>query len=129
MFLDTSVIVELLTSPKESERSGSLLRTMKDEPLSISEIQLGELSDWCLRNDIEPIGLIQKLTDIVSVFPLSERIVLQGSALKHTRPTGGFTKFRLIDGIIWASALELKETLLTLDQDFSGLENVIVLDS
>ena len=128
MFLDTSVMVELLTSPKESERSASLLRHMKDEPLSISAIQIGELSDWCLRNDIEPTGLMQSLKDIVSVLPLSERIILQGSWLKHTRRTGGFTKFSLIDGIILASAMELKETLLTLDQDFSGLGNVIVLD-
>lgn len=128
MFLDTSVIVELLTLAKGSERSTIILQQMKDESLSISAIQLGELSDWCYRNSIDPPTTIQKIKEIVSVLQLDERIILQGSGLKHDRRSNGFEKFSLTDGIILASAMVLKETLLTLDQDFSGLENVIVLD-
>jgi len=102
---------------------------MKDEPLTISAIQLGELSDWCYRNDIEPTGLIQTIKEIVAVLPPSERIILTGSRIKHKRRTEGWKRFSLMDGIIMASARELNETLLTLDQDFSGLDNVVVLDS
>lgn len=127
MFLDTSIIIEILISGKDSERSKRIFRLIEKEVITISIIQLGELSDWCLKNGIDPEEVIGFLKDIVNVMPLEEGIVMRGSQLKHQRRGDGVKKFSLTDGIILASAMELNERLLTLDTDFRDLENVIVL--
>ena len=127
MFLDTSIIIEILISGKDSEHSKRIFELIENENISISIIQLGELSDWCLKNGIDPEEVIGFLKDIVSVMPLEEGIVVKGSRLKHQRRSEGIEKFSLTDGIILACALELNERLLTLDTDFCELGNVIVL--
>ena len=126
MFLDTSVIVEILSLPAGSRRSVELLHAIGNEPPVMSVIQLGELSDWCLRGNRDPSVLIRNIREVISLVPVTEGIVLEGSRLKMQRRTAGYGTFSLMDGIILASAMELGETLLTLDQDFPGLGSVVV---
>jgi len=128
MFLDTSIIVDILLSEKNSTRLERIFDRIKDEQLYISIIQLGELSDWCLKNGIDPDEVIPLLREITNVLPLSENIILNGSKRKFERRTSGIEKFSLMDGIILASSIELNEKLLTLDTDYRNLENVIILE-
>lgn len=127
MFVDSSILIVLMAENGGASLVQSIVQRIRDEEIFISIIQLGELSDWALRHGIEVDQLISKIRTITTSIPLSERIILKGSRVKFNRRTDGFTKFSLIDGLIFASALELNERLLTLDTDFRDLENVMVL--
>ena len=128
MLLDTSVLIDLLLSEKGSERFERVYERITDEPVSISMIQLAEISDWCLMNGVEPAAALSRLKEVVDILPLNERILLRGSRFKYDMRTMGVKKFGLIDGIILASAEEFDEKLLTRDLDFRMADNAIVLE-
>ena len=101
---------------------------IKDEALFISVIQIGEISDWCLKNDIDPIERVSQLKRIVNIVPLSEKMCFDGSKINHTYRREGVTHFSLIDGIILASARSINQNLLTKDTDFEKAGDAIVLE-
>ena len=127
MFLDTSIIIEIFRSGKKSETFEEIFELIKDEPIFISVIQIGEISDWCLKNNINPEKRISKLKQILNVVPLSEKICLEGSKIKHNIRKKGMKKFSLIDGIILSSARSINQKLLTMDKDFRKINDTIVL--
>jgi predicted nucleic acid-binding protein len=109
MFLDTSIIIEIFQSKKKSETFEEIYELIKDDPIFISVIQMGEISDWCLKNNINPEKRIFKLKQILNVVPLSEKICLEGSKIKYNIRKKGTKKFSLIDGIILSSARSIKK--------------------
>lgn len=127
MFLDTSIIIDILTHKKNSDQFKTIFSRIKDEPLYISIIQLGELSDWCYKNNVEVNKKIQQIKKMVTIIPLDETICLHGSKIKHIARKKGNKKFSLIDGLILASANSVDENLLTKDTDFSNCSQAIVL--
>ena len=127
MFLDTSIIIEIFQSKKKSETFEEIYELIKDEPIFISVIQMGEISDWCLKNNINPEKRIFKLKQILNVVPLSEKICLEGSKIKYNIRKKGTKKFSLIDGIILSSARSINQKLLTMDKDFRKINDTIVL--
>ena len=127
MFLDTTIVVEVLRSRRESERFGRILEAIEDDPLFISMLQLAELSDWCLENSIDLSEWISRLKGIVGVVPLSEDICLEGSRIKREMRERGASKFGLLAGIILASARSIDQKLLTTDSDFRGAEDAVVI--
>jgi predicted nucleic acid-binding protein len=127
MFLDTSIIIEILRSVKKSRRFEDIFDLIEDEILFISMIQLSEISDWCLSNNIEPENRIKKIKNIVNVIPLTEEICLEGSRLKHEMRKKGISKFSLIDGLIIASARMVNQNLLTTDSDFRKITEAIIV--
>jgi len=129
MFLDTSIIIEMMISPRGSERFEEIFEIVKFKDVYISIIQLGEVSDWCLKNNVDPHEVISSIKDICTLVPLSEEVVLAGSKLKSERRKARKNKFSLMDGLIMASARSINQKLLTLDADFSDLEDVIQLSS
>ena len=54
MFLDTSIIIEYYRSDKGSDVFKKIYDYVKDDNIYISIIQLGEISDYCYNNQIEP---------------------------------------------------------------------------
>lgn len=127
MFLDTSIIVEIFRSGKNSETFKEIFELIKDEPIFISVIQMGEISDWCLRNNINPEKRIDKLKQILNVVPLSEKICIECSKIKHNIRKNKTSKFSLIDGIILSSARSINQKFLTMDKDFRKINDSIVL--
>ena len=127
MFLDTTIVVEVLRSRRESERFGRILEAIEDDPLFISMLQLAELSDWCLENSIDLSEWISRLKGIVGVVPLTEDICLEGSRIKRGMRERGLSKFSLLDGIILASARSIDQKLLTTDTDFRKAEDAVVI--
>ncbi len=127
MFLDTTIVVEVLRSGRESRRFRRILEAIKDDPLFISMLQLAELSDWCLENSIDPSDRISRLKGIVGVVPLTEGICLEGSKIKRGMRERGVSKFSLLDGIILASARSIDQKLLTSDSDFRKAEDAVVI--
>lgn len=128
MFLDTSVVVELLLNETGSKRFEQIFSAIKAEPVFISLVQLGEVSDWCLANQLDPPEVLSRLKEIVEIVPLTEQAVLHGSRLKQEMRSLGASKFSLLDGLILAGAMELGETLLTFDGDFRHSEMAVVLE-
>jgi len=127
MFLDTSVIIEIFRSEKSSKTFGEIYELIKDEPLFISVIQIGEISDWCLKNNIDPEKRMSKLRQLLNIIPLSEKLCFEGSQVKFNLRKKGISKFSLIDGIILASARSINQKLITKDKDFRKIKDAIVL--
>ena len=127
MFLDTSIIVEIFRTGKDTKKFEEIYSYIKDEPLFISVIQLGEISDWCLKNKINPKERISKLKQILNIIPLSEKICIEGSQIKYKMRKRKIGKFSLIDGLILASAQSINQELITTDKDFQKAKDVIIL--
>ncbi len=127
MFLDTSIIIEIFKLGKDTKKFEEIYNFIKDEPLFMSVIQIGEISDWCLRNKINPKERIDKLKKILNIIPLSEKICLEGSNIKYEMRNLKLRKFSLFDGIILASARSINQKLITTDQDFKKAEDIILL--
>ena len=100
---------------------------IKEEPLFISLLQIGEISDWCLKNHINPERRVTKLKQILNVIPLNEKICYDAAHIKFNTRKKGVTKFSLIDGIILASARSINQKLLTMDNDFRTFNDAIVI--
>jgi predicted nucleic acid-binding protein len=100
---------------------------LKDEPIFISIIQIGEISDWCLKNHIDPEKRITKLKQILNVIPLNEKICFEAAHIKYTIRKKGVTKFGLLDGIVLASARSINQQLLTTDNDFRTISDAVVV--
>lgn len=127
MFLDTSIIIEIFRNDKNSKKFQDLYTYIKDEPLFVSIIQIGELADWCLKNNIDPEKRITKLKQILNVIPLNEKICYDAAQLKYSIRKKGVTKFGFLDGIVLASARSINQCLLTTDSDFRKLSDAIVI--
>jgi len=127
MFLDTTIIIELLQGDKRSKRIEKILALIKDEPLFVSVIQLGELSDWCISAKIDPLKPISQIKDIANIIPINEKIASEGAEIKHEMRKSSIKKFSLMDGLILASARSINQNLLTSDTDFRKAKDAIVI--
>jgi predicted nucleic acid-binding protein len=127
MFLDTSIIIEIFRNDKNSKTFQDIYTYIKDEPIFISIIQIGELSDWCLKNRIDPEKRITKLKQIINVIPLNEKICYEAAIIKYTIRKKGVIKFGLLDGIVLASARSINQRLLTTDNDFRTINDAVVV--
>ncbi len=128
MFLDTSVLVELLINDATSGRFKAIYDHIESEPAFISTVQIAELADWCLANHIDPAEALDLIGQIAELTPMDESTLITAARLKREMRTQGAAKFSLMDGIILASARAMNEQLLTFDSDFRPAEDVIVLD-
>lgn len=125
MFLDTSVLIEILAGSDEVVTF--VEKVAEKEHLMFSVVQVGELADWCYSNKFDPSTVLNKLKNLATVVGITEDICLDGSRIKHKQRRAGKFKFSLIDGLIVASAISFEQKLLTKDGDFEGLENVVIL--
>ncbi len=127
MFLDSSAIVELMRSGKDSKRAEKILGYIENELLFISVIQLGEVNDWCIANCSDPAARISQLKEIFNIIPLNDVISIKASEIKREMRMQKVTKFSLMDGLILASARYIGQTLLTLDTDFRKAEDTVII--
>jgi predicted nucleic acid-binding protein len=127
MFLDTSIIVEILRANTKSNRFQQIFDLIKDELLFISMAQIGELSDWCLKNKIDPEERIADILEMVNTVQTDTEIGIEGARIKHSMRGKGLKRFSLMDGIILASARSVDQKLLTADTDFRKAEDAILI--
>ena len=128
MFLDTSVIIELLAQERGPNLSDEILDITKDEKLYMSIVQIGELTDWCIRKDEDISLTIDTVKQIVNVIPLNNIICIKASQMKNEMRQKGIEKFGLMDGIVLASAISINQKLLTIDNDFRKAKEAIILN-
>jgi predicted nucleic acid-binding protein len=127
MLLDTSVIVEIFRSPSTSRRFKRIAREMGDEEAFVSQVQLAEVADWAIRNGVSARERVSSVKDFARVVPLDEEICLEAPTIKNRRREAGHSDFSLMDGIILATARSISQRMLTLDRDFEGEADCIVL--
>jgi len=127
MFLDTSILIEIFRNDQKTKTFQEIYKHIKDEPLFISLIQIGEISDWCLKNNIDPEKRITKLKQILNVIPLNEKICYEAAHIKYKIRKKGVAKFGLLDGIVLASARSINQRLLTTDSDFRTISDAVVV--
>ena len=127
MFLDTSVIIELLAQERGPRLSDEIMELTKDEKLYMSIAQMGEVTDWCIRKEEDISLTINTVQQFVNVLPLNEIICIKASMIKDEMRRKGVDKFGLMDGIVLASAMSINHTLLTMDEDFKMSESAMVL--
>ncbi len=125
MFLDTNIIIEILRGNQKVVRY--VERIAEKEFLLFSVVQIGEIADWCHLNNLDPFKVLEEVKNIATPVEINESICLEGSNIKKDQRKRGKRKFSLMDGIIAASAIILEQKLITLDKNFEGIENVILL--
>jgi predicted nucleic acid-binding protein len=137
MFLDTSVIIEVLTHGKDHRRIFRQILEQVETSAGdstdfeyISMVQLAEISDWCAKNDILVKDVIESVKELAQiVVPLDEAISELSGFIKFEKRQKGFGDFGLIDAIILASARSVDQKLLTFDTHFLGESDCVVLAS
>ena len=127
MFLDTSALLGLFENEPESQEFQDIFRMTMGEPMYISIIQMGEVSDWCIRNGHDVSDLMNTVNKLVNVLPVNEIICLKASQTKQEMRKKGAEKFGLIDAIILESARSISQKLLTADRDFKMSRSAVVL--
>ena len=127
MFLDTSIIIEILAGRKGSTVKEEVFAAIGASPLYFSAVQFAEIADICMNNGEDAEKRIRQVKDIVSVTSLDDNICLQAAAIKLHMRKKGCNKFSLVDGIVLASARSVGEKLLTLDTDFRMAKDAFVM--
>jgi predicted nucleic acid-binding protein len=127
VLLDTSAIVEIFRSPAESAGFERIRGGIGDEEVYVSTVQLAEIADWAARNAAPPKERVEAIKEMARIVPLDERICLDAATIKQGRRKAGHDDFGLIDGMILATARSIGQRVLTMDKDFSGEKDCVVI--
>ena len=129
MLLDTSAIIEIFRNPAGSLRFEEITKKIGDEEVYVSIVQLAEISDWAFKNKVPAEERIQAVKEIARMVPLDEEICQNAAEIKQRHRKAGRNKFGIIDGIILATARSLGQHVLTLDEDFAGEKDCVIVKS
>lgn len=127
MLLDSSVIIEIFRKPSGSKEFEKITAAIGDGEAYVSIVQLAEVADWANRNGAPPKERVDAVRELARIVPLDEGICLDAAAIKRQRCKTGHDDFGLIDGIILASARSIGQRVLTLDDDFLGEDDCVVI--
>lgn len=123
MLLDTSAWVEYFKGTKEGEKVKSII---KNNVIYICPITIAELSNWCYKNNKDPVEYIKIIKNLSTYLELSEEILnLSGKIYYRLRKKN--KKIGLIDCIIYTTAQIHGLELITKDNDFKNLPGVQLL--
>jgi predicted nucleic acid-binding protein len=129
MFIDTSILIDIIIHRRDSKEIQRILKIVRNRPMYISVLQFGEYSDWCYKKGRNPELYLQKIKKLVNVVKITEEICLEGSRIKDNQRRLRSKKFSLADGIITATARSINAPILTKDRDFENIQDAIVLDN
>jgi predicted nucleic acid-binding protein len=127
MFLDTTIIIDMFRHGRDEERLVEILGHIGNEDLYMSMVQVGEVGDYCRRNNVEPMTIMGDVEEFINVMPIFNELCDVGSEIKHEMRQKGSSKFSLTDGIILASARSIGQKVLTRDKDFAVADDVLLL--
>ncbi len=125
MFLDTSALVAIFRSRRLANR---IERAAGDSQLYISQIQLAEIADWATRSGLPVSERVEAVEQMTDVSPITREICLEAAAIKSAVRGRGKSDFGIVDGIILATARSLGQSLITLDKDFAGEHDCVILE-
>jgi predicted nucleic acid-binding protein len=126
VLLDTSAIVEIFRSRAGSARFDEIMAEIGDEEIYISVVQVAEIADWAVRNRASPEERTEAVKEMARMVLLDERICLDAAVIKQRRRRTA-RDFSLMDGIILATARSIGQRVVTLDKDFTGEKDCLVI--
>lgn len=119
--------MEIFRNPGKSPVVEEITAKVGDEEAYVSIIQLAEVADWATINKAPPDDRIDAVKGLARIVPLDERICLSAAEIKSRRRRAGYLSFGLIDGVVLGTARSIGQRVLTLDKDFEGEEDCILL--
>ena len=124
MLLDTYAWIEFFIGSEEGKRVEEMIKS--GNKIYTCILSLAEIVSWCLRNGEnveEKITVVKSYSDILD---LNETITETGGRINFaTRKT--VKDFGMIDSLIYATAQTYGLKLLTGDEHFKNLEDVVML--
>lgn len=127
MLLDTSAIVAIFTNPAGSDRFERIMTEIADEEVYISMVQLAEIADWATRNQVPAQERVEAVKEMARIVPLDQGICLNAAAIKRRRRKAAHNDFGLVDAIILSTARSIGQRVLTMDEDFQGEEDCVII--
>ena len=102
------------------------MNIINDELIATSIIAIAELADKFERENKDFNEQLKFIQSRATILPLTINIVLEAAKLKKEfRPKN--TKFGIIDAIHFATAMVESSQFITTDNDFTGIDNVLVI--
>ena len=124
MLFDTYAWIGLFTGSDEGRKVGELIKS--EAKIYTSILSLAEIAVWCLRNQRnveERLDIVKKYSEILD---LNEKIAETGGRINfETRKT--VKDFGMMDALIYSSARIYGLKLVTGDEHFKNLEDVMML--
>lgn len=128
MLVDTSILVELVSRTRDDPVVKSILAAAGNEVLFASPIQFGELADVARQRRMPVDEMVGRASGFLELIPVDVEIAVAGSSIKaEARKRPSSRDFSLMDGIVLATARAKGQRLLTMDEDFRGLEDVVMV--
>lgn len=118
MLIDTSAWVEYFKGTAKGEKVKKFIQTK--EQLFINPLTIAELTQWADKNLLDTKSILTIVYDTSEILELSSDLLeISGKRYNLLRPVK--QRIGMIDVIIYVSALTYGFSLLTCDNDFSGL--------
>ena len=126
MLLDTSAWIEFLRGTKQGKKVANVLNS---ENNFTSIITIAELSNWCLKNNLEKhiTNYLDQMKIHTQILEIDETIMLLAGKFNFERKKR-IKNWGMIDSIILSSALKYDLNIITKDTQFSDIENVQLLE-
>ncbi|MBI4448648.1 PIN domain-containing protein [Candidatus Woesearchaeota archaeon] len=121
--LDSSAWYEYLGG---TLKGAKIRKIIEEQEVESSIIAIAELSDKCLREARPFEDYLKFIQQRAAILPLTLHIASESGKLKKERRTTKPT-FSLADGIHLATAIERKAILVSADDDFEGLPNILLI--
>ncbi len=122
--LDSSAWIEFASG---SSKGDEIMFLIENQAIATSIITIAELADKFERSNRNFEEMFYFLKIRAQIIPLSEDIAISAGKLKKEIRAKN-EKFGLMDGIHLATAFNEQASLITIDNDFNDVENVILVE-
>ncbi|MBI2445958.1 PIN domain-containing protein [Candidatus Micrarchaeota archaeon] len=124
MLLDSSAWIEYFLATAKGKK---ILQWLTGGPAYASAISYAEITRWALRSGQSPEPFIHQMEKVARVLPMEKNTLVAAGYMTADRKKT-HEKWGLADGIMYATARKHGLELLTVDHDFKGLENAIIIE-
>lgn len=124
MLLDTYAWIELFKGSAKGKKVEEIIKAEKEVFTSI--VSLAEITKWCLDNKRDVYQRLEIVKNYSEILDLDKKIVIIAGKINfEIRKT--VKDFGMIDSLIYSTAQIYTLKLLTGDEHFRNLDNVIML--
>ncbi|MBI5047291.1 PIN domain-containing protein [Candidatus Micrarchaeota archaeon] len=127
MLLDTSAWIEYFKGTEKGQKVKDLLL---DSSIVIyfCPVTIAEISNWCYKNNELPWTQLNKLKNLAVELEITDEILIEAGRIHfEQRKTDEKSKISLVDCLIYSTAAFHGLKLLTKDDDFKNLVDVVFL--
>lgn len=123
--IDTSSWIDYFIENKNGRKAAKIIEDRFSECITI-ECTIAEIREWCFREDKEFSQAFKSVISLSNIFPLTlsnwiDAAIIKSKIRKKKKNIG------LMDCLILAKQKEIRCKIVTSDDDFKGLKNVVFL--